>query len=131
MTTAAVLSSESTVTITQSSWSDVVKLAEDGKAGRSIANVTNYYLAVANSSDAPTWSTAGWVSDAIPSNYNANRPYLWNYEVIADEKGTEIKKTSPSLISTWGRNGTDGSDGRGIKSIIEYYAVTTTPSEPA
>ena len=92
-----------------------------GANGVGIDSVVNYYLAT-NKSSGVTSSTSGWTTTV--QAINITNKYLWNYEEIRYTNGS-ITTTIPCVIGTYG---TDGSDGRGISSIAEYYLATTVSS---
>ena len=94
---------------------------KDGNDGKGIKTVTNYYLASSSSSGVTT-STYGW-TETIQTISPSNK-YLWNYEKITYTDNTTYS-TSPMII---GVHGTDGTNGKGIKSIIEYYVLSRTSS---
>ena len=92
----------------------------NGKDGKGVNTITNYYLASASSSGVTT-STSGWTTAV--QNMTSTNKYLWNYEVIAYTDGTNTT-TTPTIIGVHGTNGTNGqngADGKGISSITEYY----------
>ena len=89
-----------------------------GQGGNSILSVTNYYLAHSSSSTAPTGT---WVTDPSKSGFSASKPYLWNYEVTTFSLSS-AKSTTPRVIGVWSK------DGKGIKSITEYYLATSARS---
>lgn len=89
-----------------------------GQGGNSILSVTNYYLAHSSSSTAPTGT---WVTDPSNSGFSASKPYLWNYEVTTFSLSS-AKSTTPRVIGVWSK------DGKGIKSITEYYLATSASS---
>lgn len=82
-----------------------------------ITSITNYYLATSSSSGV-TPSTSGWTTTV--QTMTSTKQYLWNYEVIKDIDGTTVNTTTPCIIGRYGQN---GSAGKGISSITEYYAV--------
>jgi hypothetical protein len=88
--------------------------------GGSIAGVVNYYLASAASTGVTT-VTAGWTTTI--QTVTEALPYLWNYEKITfDDLATT--DTPPAVIGNY------SADGRGIVSVTEYYALSTTTVEP-
>ena len=89
-----------------------------GQGGNSILSVTNYYLAGSSSSTAPTGI---WVTDPSKSGFSASKPYLWGYEETKFSLSS-IKETTKRVIGVWSK------DGKGIKSIIEYYLATSASS---
>lgn len=103
----------------------------NGTNGKSIGSVVNYYLATASSSGVTT-ATSGWTT-AVQS-VSAAKKYLWNYEVVKYTDGTVASTTVPCIIGSYGDRGSKGdkgdtgSTGNGIKSITEYYAVSTSNS---
>ena len=96
----------------------------NGKDGKGVNTITNYYLASASSSGVTT-STSGWTTTI--QNMTPTNKYLWNYEVIAYTDGTN-NITTPTIIGVHGTNGNNGSDGKGISSITEYYLATSSSS---
>lgn len=89
-----------------------------GQGGNSILSVTNYYLAHSSSSTAPT---GAWDTDPSKSGFSASKPYLWNYEVTTFSLSSP-KETEKRVIGVWSK------DGKGIKSITEYYLATSASS---
>ena len=101
-------------------YTDVISIAkladgQDGSAGKGISAITNYYLASASSSGV-TRETSGWTTAV--QTIDATKKYLWNYEEITYTTGSPTY-TNPAIIGTFGEN---GAAGRGITSIVEYYA---------
>lgn len=100
-----------------------------GDTGISISNVVNYYLATSLSSGVTT-DTVGWTT-AIQT-MTATNQYLWTYEVIIGSDESIISSSDPIIIGRYGRDGengedgADGDDGRGITSITEFYAVSSS-----
>ncbi|MDW0113758.1 phage tail spike protein [Sporosarcina saromensis] len=92
---------------------------KDGVDGVSVTSVTNYYLASALSSGVTT-STTGWTTAV--QNPTSSKKYLWNYEKTTLSNGTSIN-TTPTII---GNYAADGSSGRGISNIVEYYQVSNS-----
>lgn len=99
---------------------------KQGTEGRGIIDVREYYAVSDDNVNAPTsdWKTPS-KNEAIPTTTKDKR-YLWNYEEIEynkeDELGDKIKKTTPAVIGTY------GDDGRGIKSVTNYYLVSASDS---
>lgn len=86
--------------------------------GIATVNVKEYYARSESKTVVPgssEWST-------VPPEFNGKNKYLWNYEVTTLSDGTKIT-TDPAVISE---------NGKGIKAITEYYAVsnsaTTAPT---
>ena len=107
----------------------------NGQNGKSIGQVVNYYLAT-NASSNVTASTSGWTTTV--QSVSSSKKYLWNYEVVKYTDGTTASTTAPCIIGSYGDTGAKGDKGAkgdtgatgptgvGIKSITEYYAVSTT-----
>lgn len=123
VTAASASSNTNTDTILYTEWSQPVVLAQNGANGRSITNVTNYYLATDQDSGV-TRSTSGWTTTI--QNVTSTNKYLWNYEEITYSSGNPTY-TDPCIIGAYGDN---GQTGVGISSIVEYYALSTTTTRP-
>lgn len=98
-----------------------------GSAGKGISTITEYYLASASSSGVTT-STSGWTTSI--QTISASKKYLWNYEVTKYTDGSSTT-SSPVIIGVYGDKGATGSTGaagKGIKSITNYYLVTSASS---
>lgn len=98
-----------------------------GSAGKGIKSITNYYLATKLSSGV-TVNTEGW-STTVQSITSTNK-YLWNYEVVTYTDNSTTR-TNPAIIGAYGdkgQNGSTGATGNGIKSVVEYYLVSTKNS---
>lgn len=89
-----------------------------GQGGNSILSVTNYYLAGDSSINEPKGT---WDTDPGKSGFSASKPYLWGYEETKFSLSS-IKKTTKRVIGVWSK------DGKGIKSITEYYLATSASS---
>jgi hypothetical protein len=89
-----------------------------------IKTIDNYYLATASSSGV-TASTSGWTTTI--QSVSSSKKYLWNYEKVTYTDNTS-KSTDPCIIGAYGDKGSTGSAGKGIKSITEYYQVSTSNS---
>ena len=100
---------------------------DTGNAGKGVKTITNYYLST-NSSSGITVSTTGW-TETIQS-MSSSKKYLWNYEKVTYTDNS-YTNTTPCIIGNYasdgtnGTNGIDGVNGKGIKSIIEYYLVSS------
>ena len=97
---------------------------DNGDDGRGITSVTEYYLASASSSGV-TRSTNGWTT-AI-QNVTNTKKYLWNYEDTLYTDNTH-SYTTPVIIGVYGDKGQDGTNGKGITSITNYYLATSSSS---
>lgn len=106
------------------SLSDTLDFISKQNANKRITGITNYYLATSET-EGVTKDRSDW-TDTI-QNISADKKYLWNYEVITLADGTTYE-TEPCIIGNFAEN---GSNGRGIKSITEYYLTTQTESTPA
>ena len=98
---------------------------DTGTAGKGIKSITNYYLASASSSGV-TVSTSGWTTTI--QTISTSKRYLWNYEVVTYTDNSTTT-TTPVIIGVYGNTGATGSTGaagRGITSITEYYAVSSS-----
>lgn len=91
---------------------------DPGAPGVGISSVTEYYLATAASTGVTT-TTSGWTT-TVQSTTTTKR-YLWNYERMTFSDG-KTKITDPVII---GVHGATGADGKGIRSIVEWYLVTS------
>ena len=100
-------------------WSDPVQWT--GNDGRNLTKVTNYYK----------WGTSGYTAPSEPYEPNTipthvdGSDYLWNYEVCSDDNGTTISQSGKTCIGYFPKDGKPGKEGKGIKSITEYYQVGT------
>ncbi len=84
------------------------------KDGVGIASITEYYLASSASSGITT-SNSGWKTTVQETSKTAR--YLWNYEKITYTDNT-VYLSTPCVIGMW------SADGKGIKSITEYYLAS-------
>lgn len=112
----------SRTTTTYSDGSETVTYSVSKQVGddQIIKRVANYYLVSALSSGV-TINTTGWTVNT--QTMTAEKPYLWNYEVIYAVDGSIISSSEPCII---GRYGMDGSEGKGIRTITEYYQKSTS-----
>lgn len=92
----------------------------NGKDGKGITSIT-YYYATSTSQTAP--SEANITSTTIPT-LNATNKYLWQKEVIKFSDNTN--KTSILLIAVYGDKGQTGATGKGVKSIVERYYLSSS-----
>lgn len=98
------------------------KNGQDGQDGHSISAVTNYYYATITTTETlPDVGNSLWKTDPATTNFGETYKYLWNYEVVSYSNGTNATPTTPTIIGTWGRN---GADGKGIKTIEEFYLIS-------
>lgn len=95
---------------------------DTGSTGKGIKSITNYYLATSSSSGVTT-STSGWTTTV--QSVSSSKKYLWNYEKVTYTDNT-TSSTTPCIIGAYGDTGSTGATGKGIKSIVEYYAVSSS-----
>ena len=99
-----------------------------GSNGRGITGVTNKYYASSSNdlNDIPDTNDSRWL-DNVPTSgdgtFNETNKYLWNFEVITYTDGTN-DHTERTMIGVYSK------DGKGIKEIIEYYALSETNTSP-
>ena len=99
----------------------------DGKEGRGVAEIEEYYLATTASSGV-TINTDGWTKEV--QTIDSSKRYLWNYETII-YTDTTSSSTTPIVVGVYGKDGaagTKGADGKGIKFITEYYLASDLSS---
>ena len=96
--------------------------------GNGITSIVNHYLATGANSGV-TINTPGWNTDPSTQILTETNKYLWHYETISYDRGNPLN-TTPTIIGHYGKDGTNGNNGRGIASITEYYATGTSPTEP-
>lgn len=92
-----------------------------GEKGPSLTGITEYYAASADKTTPPPDS-------AFSPNVTqptAAKPYLWNYELMSFSDGT-TQAMAKHILMTYNQ----GDEGRGIASVVEYYAVTNSTTEP-
>lgn len=95
--------------------------AKDGNNGRSITNVTNYYLATDQASGVTRTGTQGW-TDSIQFVTPTDK-YLWNYEEVTYSSGNP-SYSDACIIGVYG-------DSVSITSTtVEYIATTEKSSDP-
>ena len=93
-----------------------------GPAGKGIKSITEYYQISTSNTTAPT----SWLT-TVPT-ITATNKYLWNYEKITYTNGTSVD-TAKRVIGVYGdkgNTGNTGATGNGIKSITEYYQISTS-----
>lgn len=134
---ATAISYSDTETIAPSEWSNPTILAQDGAADYIVdGGITDWYIATATTSTplSPTtnieivsqWTTLGWTNDISSLTLSETNKYLWNAEVTQYTLSGYIK-TNPHIITVYG----EGSAGKGISNISEYYALSTTTTRPS
>lgn len=130
------ISYEDTDTILSSEWSAPTILAQDGASDYIDENIIDWYIATTNTTTPTTpttdieisseWTTLGWTNDISSITLSETNKYLWNAEVTHYTLSGYIK-TNPHIITIYG----EGSAGKGISSISEYYALSTTTTRPS
>lgn len=93
---------------------NATKNGNNGKNGRAVQSITEYYLTTNMDSDV-TISTTGWKTVVEP--VSASKKYLWNYEVTTFDDKVKADPTTPVIIARYTENG------RGIHSIQNYYLI--------
>lgn len=95
-----------------------------GKDGVSVTGIKEFYAVSSSNSTAPsTWYET-------VQTMTATNKYLWNYETISYSDGTS-DNTLKRVIGAYGDKGATGNTGAtgvGIKTIQEYYQVSTSNS---
>lgn len=98
------------------------EVVRDGSSVSSL-EVVNWYLAT-NADSGVTTQTTGWTNKLADAQITADKPYLWNYEVIVSKNnsGAWLANVSsePSIIGVYGQTGPAGV---GISAIADYYAT--------
>ena len=103
---------------TNTSYWEVIAQGSKGDDGVGINTVEEFYL-VSSSATGVTTSTSGWKTTLQTTT--ADKRYLWNYEKITYSNSETVSST-PQVIGMYSE------DGRGIKSITEYYQRSTSGS---
>lgn len=96
-------------------------VVRNGKDGRNIAKVFNFYKWGTSGFDAPS---GDYSKDTIPPHLDGS-DYLWNYEECRDENEGLISRSGKTCIGYFPKDGKPGKAGKGIKSITEYYQIGT------
>lgn len=90
-----------------------------GADGVGISSITEHYAVSSSSTTAPTsWSLT-------PPVMSTTNKYLWNYETITYSDSTSMD-TQKRVIGIYGDKGQDGSSGKGISSVVNYYLATSS-----
>lgn len=95
-------------------WKDLGKIQGDNGVG--VSKVEEFYL-ISSSRTGVTISTNGWTANV--QTPTKDKRYLWNYEKVTYTDG-KVENTQPCIIGMYSE------DGRGISSITEYYARSTS-----
>ena len=105
-------------------------ISKDGLPGRGIKTTTELYQATDSSAarQKPT-SDSGWSNNPnlsdLTNKWTEAYKYLWNCEkiVYANPDGAETTEyTTPHILAIWTK---DGSPGKGIDSITNYYRISS------
>ena len=117
-----VASSNTAAPVVGSTWALYAAKGDKGDDGDSYTGTTEYYK-LTNSTTAPTIASGSWLTS--PQNPTSSNQYLWNFNRNTRTLGSDID--SPvSLVTQY------VADGRGISSITELYAksssATTSPT---
>lgn len=100
----------------------------NGKDGRGITGVTEYYYVGSSGVIAPVIGSSEWKT--TPQTMTASKRYLWNYEEVHYTDG-DSDTTSPVVIGVYGEKGEpgdpgspghDGSDGVGYDAVLSCGA---------
>lgn len=92
----------------------------NGVNGQDGVSITKVDVEYAQSSSHSTAPTSGWATTA-PQWVSGK--YIWERTKVYYSNGTTTT-TQPACIT--GQKGQDGTNGKGIKAITEYYLVSTT-----
>ena len=93
---------------------------DPGKAGRNLTNVVNYYKWGNSGTQTPS---GDYTENNIPEHVEG-LDYLWNYEVCYSDNDV-LSQSGETCIGYFPKNGEPGKEGKGIKSITEYYQIGT------
>ena len=97
-------------------------IGTDGDNGIGISGFTEHYKASANPTGEALPSSGDWGTNPSPSDWDINKPYLWNYEKIAkvDKNGnTTYERTTPSVVAIFTK---------GISRVVNHYVATSKSS---
>lgn len=78
-------------------------IAKNGENGANFTGVLEYYKATNDGTNAPAVDSS-WQATPTAAGWSADKPYLWNYEIITRDKGGNIT-TKAHLDSVWGKDG--------------------------
>lgn len=93
-----------------------------GEKGPALTGITEYYAVNNNNITPPPDSQ--FTPNAIQPT--VDNPYLWNYELMLFSDGT-TEKMAKHILMTYNQ----GEEGRGIASVVEYYALNNSTTAPA
>ena len=98
----------------------VARRGENGAPGRNLTKVVNYYKWGARGTEAPS---GDYTENNIPPHTDG-LDYLWNYEVCYSDNDV-LSQSGKTCIGYFPKDGEPGKEGKGIKSITEYYQIGT------
>lgn len=87
--------------------------------GRSITNIINWYKTSNNTTEIAGKEDDGWSKDVTSLQFNAEKPYLWNYEEIIFDSGSPIF-TDPAIKSIFSK----GARGAVLRGPSEWNSTT-------
>jgi phage minor structural protein len=96
---------------------------DEGEEGRSVVDITEYYLA-SSASSGVTRSTSGWTTTMQVTT--PEKRYLWNYEKITWNKAPLETYTDPVIVGVHGEQGPKGEDGKTFYTWIKYADTPTS-----
>ena len=92
-----------------------------GQKGATLTGITEYYaISATNTPPADSEFTPNVQSPT------AEKPFLWNYELMEFSDGTS-NAMGKHILMTYNQ----GDEGRGIASVVEYYALNNSTTAPA
>ena len=74
------------------------------KNGSNFTGVLEYYKATNDGANAPTVD-GSWQTSPTAAGWSADKPYLWNYEIITRDNGLNNITTKAHLDGVWGKKG--------------------------
>ena len=92
-----------------------------GQTGASVTGITEYY-AVSATNEPP--ADSAFTPNVIQPT--ASTPYLWNMEMVSYSDGNS-RFMGKHILMTYNQ----GTEGRGIASVVEYYARNNSTTAPA
>lgn len=92
-----------------------------GQTGASVTGITEYY-AVSATNEPP--ADSAFTPNVIQPT--ASTPYLWNMEMVTYSDGNS-RFMGKHILMTYNQ----GTEGRGIASVVEYYARNNSTTAPA
>ena len=99
-------------------------IAKDGEPGANFTGLLEYYKANDDGTNPPAIDSS-WKSTPSAAGWSAEKPYLWNYEIVTRDKGANIT-TAVHLDSVWGSKGDPGATG---PAAVSYRLVRMDDTE--